>query len=113
VPAMNAAGDGKMDWFFKQWVYGTEIPRYKSKLDIAKQGEGQYKLTGSISQEGVSDSFRGLVSIYADFGKGDIARLGGVSLAGNATKPLDVSIRLSKEPKRVLLNAYHDVLWRD
>ena len=34
-------------------------------------------------------------------------------LVGNATKPLDVTIRLSREPKRVLLNAFHDVLWRD
>jgi aminopeptidase N len=31
VPAMNAAGDGKMDWFFQQWVDGTEIPRYRHK----------------------------------------------------------------------------------
>jgi hypothetical protein len=26
VPALNAAGDGKMDWFFNQWVYGMDVP---------------------------------------------------------------------------------------
>ena len=113
TPAMNAAGNGTMDWFFKQWVYGTEIPRYKQKLDLSKQGDGQYRLTGSVSQEGVSDDFRGQVSLYAEFSKGELARLGGLSFVGNATKPLDVTIRLSKEPKRLLLNAFHDTLWRD
>ena len=23
---MNLAGDGKLDYFFNQWVYGTDIP---------------------------------------------------------------------------------------
>jgi hypothetical protein len=32
VPAMNATGDGRMDWFFDQRVYGTEIPRYGAEL---------------------------------------------------------------------------------
>ena len=113
TPAMNAAGDGKMDWFFKQWVYGTDIPRYRQKLDISKQGDGQYRLTGSISQEGVSNDFRGFAHVYAVFSNGEMARLGGLSLVGNTTKPLDATLRLSKEPKRLLLNAFHDVLSRD
>ncbi len=27
TPAMNLAGNGKMDWFFSEWVYGTALPR--------------------------------------------------------------------------------------
>ncbi|MGH9317400.1 MAG: M1 family aminopeptidase, partial [Thermoanaerobaculia bacterium] len=113
TPAMNAAGDGKMDWFFKQWVYGTEIPRYRQKLDISKQGAGQYRITGNVSQEGVSNDFRAQAYVYAEFSKGEIGRLGVLSLVGNATTPLDVTLRLPKEPKHLLLNAYHDVLSRD
>src|SRR5262249_53577863 len=26
---MNIFNDGKMDWFFNQWVYGTQVPAYK------------------------------------------------------------------------------------
>ncbi|MGH9366228.1 MAG: M1 family metallopeptidase, partial [Thermoanaerobaculia bacterium] len=113
TPAMNAAGGGKMDWFFKQWVYGTEIPRYKQKLEISKQGEGQYRLTGNVSQEGVSNDFRAHVYVYAEFGKGEIARLGVLSLVGSTTQLINATIRLPKEPKGLLLNAYHDVLSRD
>jgi hypothetical protein len=113
TPAMNASGDGRMDWFFKQWVYGTEIPRYLQKLQISKLGDGQYRLTGSVSQESVSNDFRGQVSIYAEYSNGEIARLGGLSLVGNTTRPLDATMRLSREPKRLLLNAFHDVLSRD
>ncbi|MGH9317910.1 MAG: M1 family aminopeptidase [Thermoanaerobaculia bacterium] len=113
TPAMNAAGDGKMDWFFKQWVYGTDIPRYRQKLDISKQGAGQYRISGSVTQEGVSNDFRAHAYLYAEFSKGEMGRLGVLSLVGNTTTPLDATLRLPKEPKRLLLNAYHDVLSRD
>jgi hypothetical protein len=26
TPGMNVTGDGKMDWFFGEWVYGTALP---------------------------------------------------------------------------------------
>jgi aminopeptidase N len=31
-----------MDWFFKQWVYGTEIPSYKYAYKIEKQEDQKY-----------------------------------------------------------------------
>jgi len=113
TPAMNAAEDGKMDWFFKQWVYGTEIPRYRQKFNISKQPDGQYRITGSVSQEGVSNDFRAHAYLYVEFAKGETGRLGVRSLVGNTTAPIDATLRLPKEPKRLLLNAYHDVLSRD
>jgi hypothetical protein len=30
MPSLNGAGNGKLDWFFEQWVYGTDIPRLTS-----------------------------------------------------------------------------------
>ncbi len=51
TPAMNAKGDGKMDWFFQQWVYGTEVPRYEHDLKFAKGDEGKTRLTGTIRQD--------------------------------------------------------------
>ena len=29
LPQMDIEKNGKMDWFFNQWVYGTEMPSYK------------------------------------------------------------------------------------
>src|SRR6202035_2209843 len=62
VPAMNATGDGKMDWFFQQWVYGTEIPRYTENLKIEKAGGDGYRISGKVTQEGVGKDFRAMRS---------------------------------------------------
>ena len=113
VPAMNATGNGKMDWFFDQWVYGTEIPRYREKIEIQKESGDQYKISGSISQEGVSESFRALVHLYIEFPKGEVAHWAVVPFIGNKTMPVAASLRLPKKPKRVVVNAFHDVLARD
>jgi len=111
--AMNVNGDGKMDWFFRQWVYGMEIPRFKQKLDVAPVSGDQYKIVGSVSQEAVSPDFWTLIPVYVEFPKGEIAHLGTLSLKGATTTPVDVTVKLPKAPKRVVLNAFHDVLTLD
>jgi hypothetical protein len=113
TPAMNVKGDGKMDWFFRQWVDGTEIPRYRTKLDVAPVSKDQYKISGSVAQEGVSADFWSLAQVYVEFPKGEVAHLGTLSLVGTATTPVDVTVKLSKAPKRIVLNALHDVLSLD
>jgi len=112
VPALDLAGDGRMDWFFRQWVDGTEIPRYQSKLEVAKNGD-QYRIQGTISQDGVSEDFRSLAHVYVEFPKGETGHLGAVRLTGKQTLPVDVTVKLPREPKRVVVNAMHDVLTRD
>jgi hypothetical protein len=107
---MNLTGDGKLDWFFRQWVYGMEIPRFKQKLDVAPVSADQYKIVGSVSQEAVSPDFWTLVQVYVEFPKGEIAHLGTLSLKGTTTTPVDVTVKLPKAPKRVVLNAFNDVL---
>jgi hypothetical protein len=113
TPSMNGGGDGKMDWFFKEWVYGTEIPRYKEKLDISKTADGQYHITGSVTQEGVSPEFRMLSHLYLEYDKGEMVHMGVLPMIGNSTRPVDVTMKLPKAPKKVRLNAFHDVLYRD
>lgn len=112
VPTLNLMGDGTMDWFFRQWVDGTEIPRFESKLTVAKAGE-QYRIQGTVSQDGVSSDFRSLAHLYVEFPKGEVIRIGVVRLTGKTTLPVDASLRLPSQPKRVLLNAMHDTLYRD
>ena len=110
--AMDAAGDGKMDWFFRQWVYGTEIPRFRQKLEIKPAEGGKYRITGSVSQEGVSADFRSVAGLYAE-SKGEVVRLGLVTLVGTSAQPIDVTVGLPRAPDHALLNALHDVLSRD
>lgn len=113
TPNLNATRDGKADWFFQQWVYGSEIPRFKVSLDIEKKDGDNYRLKGTVAQEGVSAGFRTLLPIYVEFGKGELSRFGMIPLAGTEPFPVDVVLHMTKKPKRVVANALHDVLARD
>ena len=112
VPAMNATGNGKMDWFFNQWVYGIEVPRYTQDLKVESAGE-ETRIHGTIRQEGVSKDFRALVPIYVELGKNQTARVGLVPLVGEASVPVDLKVKLPKKAVKALINAHGEVLARD
>jgi Carboxypeptidase regulatory-like domain/Peptidase family M1 domain len=104
---MDLAGNGRMDWFFDQWVYGTEIPSYRFDYKIGSSS-GQTVLNGRITQSGVGDDFRMKIPVYVDFGKG-WERLGAAAITGN--KPLELNnIPLPQKPKRIAICALNDVL---
>jgi hypothetical protein len=104
--------DGKMDWFFDQWVYGTDIPKYDSKLTFQDAGGGKYKITGTITQSEVPEGFAAAVPIYVHFDKNSYVKLGSTVLVGSQTKPIDIEIGLPKKPQKIAINSLHDVLSR-
>ena len=106
---MDLQGNGRLDWFFYEWVYGTEIPRYKFEYQTSPAEGGKVKLHLTLTQSEVSDKFAMLVPIYVDFGKGPI-RLGQIPIVGSSTRSFDVM--LPSEPKKVVLNALKEVLER-
>jgi hypothetical protein len=108
TPGINAAGDGKMDWFFNEWVYGTELPRYKFDYTLTPQPDGKCLLKAVLTQSEVSDNFVMLVPLYADF-DGTLARLGVLRIVGGKT-PDNLQLMLPKKPSKVMINAFHDVL---
>jgi hypothetical protein len=112
TPAMDAAGDGKMDWFFRQWVYGTEIPRIRQELEVTRLEDGQYRIHGSVTQAGVSPDFRTPAALYVET-DGEVLQVGMLPLVGSTTVAVNVTARLPKPPDRALVNALHDVLYRD
>jgi hypothetical protein len=107
TPAMNLDGNNRMDWFFNEWVYGTEAPRYRMDYSLTEEA-GKVWLTGTVEQSGVSANFKMLVPLYLDF-NGQPVQLGRSRLIGNAKTP-EFRVALPQRPKRVLLNAEHDVL---
>jgi aminopeptidase N len=113
MPQMDAAGDGSMDWFFDQWLYGTELPSFRNHLEVARVAGDEYRIAGTVEQLGVSETFRTFMPIYLDFGKDGMARLGGVRLVGSGSQDVDLVVKLPAKPKRVVLNAHHDVLALD
>ena len=108
TPAMDLDGNRRMDWFFNQWVYGTELPRYKLEYAVTAEADGKAMLKLTVAQSGVSERFKMLVPIYLDF-DGKWMRLGQARLIGNAAAE-ELRVRLPQRPKRVAINAFHDVL---
>jgi len=105
---MDVEGNGKMNWFLRQWVYGTVIPNYKLDYRLEDADKGRVKLIGKITQSGVDDEFKMLVPVYLDF-DGKLLKLGSILASGNSTTP-EFNVLLPQKPKRVVLCAYDDVL---
>ncbi len=107
--SMDFQGNGRLDWFFNEWVYGTQVPRYKFEYQLTPADGGKVKLHMTIIQSEVDDHFAMLVPVFADFGTG-MVRLGQVRIAGNTTH--DIDMLLPSQPKKVALNAYKEILER-
>jgi hypothetical protein len=106
---MDLRRNGRLDWFFNEWVYGTKVPRYLLKWDVQPGEGGHVKVHAEITQSEVDDQFAMFVPIFGDFGKGMI-RLGQVLVVGNSTRA--VNIDMDRAPKKVELNWLKDVLAR-
>lgn len=112
TPTLKLTQDGKLDWFFNQWVYGTSIPKYASKIDFQDVGGGKYKVTGSITQSEVPNDFIVVMPIYAHFDKTAYAQVGAVPVLGSSTKNFTFEVPLPKKPQKFTINATHDILSR-
>lgn len=107
LPSMDLGGNGKMDWFFDPWVYGTEMPSYKLTYSTTSNN-GKTVLNAKLTQSGVSDTFRMSVPIYFDFGKG-MTYFASARITGNKTIDIN-NIAIPSEPKKVAIGALSDIL---
>ncbi len=64
--AMDVRNDGKLDWFFDDWVRGTGIPVYTMNYKVLPESKGGFAVEGRISQSSVPDTFVMPVPVYAD-----------------------------------------------
>jgi len=106
---MDIEKNGRLDWFFNEWVYGTSVPKYHFDYQLTPAEGGKTKLHMSITQSEVDEHFAMLVPIFADFGNG-MSRIGQVAVVGNSTR--DADTLLPTQPKKVALNYYKDILER-
>jgi len=82
-------------------------------VQVKPAADGQYQLSGAVTQDGVSKDFIGYLPLYVEYDKGETQRLAMVTFVGNMSTPVEGTIRLPKVPKRIVPNAQHDVLARD
>ena len=87
-PVMDLDGNGRMDWFFREWVYGTEIPSYCLEYSVAEKNGGKWLLTGRLTQSGVSPEFKMAVPVFAEFA-GRKSRIGNMAMRGSSTRTFD------------------------
>lgn len=108
---MQRIGDGKMDWFFDEYVYGTALPRYKLDSNFEKNSDGDVVFDFKVTQLDVNDKFRMLVPIYLERADGKTIFLGRVTLVGNNSTGAKIPLKGLKDmPHRATLNYYDDVL---
>ena len=109
-PNMDLDGNHKMDWFFDEYVYGTELPSYSFDYSFNNGDKGQV-LKIKITQANVDEHFKMLVPLYLELADGRIVRLGSAPIVGNTSFQQEIPIAALKQtPKRAMLNYYYDVL---
>ena len=102
---MDFDGNQRMDWFFNEWVYGTEMPSYRFEYQLGADGA---TVSGRVTQSGVSDTFKMLVPVYLDYGKGWV-KIGAARLTGNSTVELK-NVKIPPGAKRAAICSMDDVL---
>jgi hypothetical protein len=108
TPLMDLDHNKKMDWFFNDYVYGTELPSYSFDYSIDNNMNLSFKLT----QSNVSPEFKMLVPVYLELVNGQFVKLGTLPITGNKTLEQTVALEkmMKERPKRALINYYNDVL---
>ena len=106
---MDVQKNGRLDWFFNEWVYGMKVPRYEFKYEVPPAVNGVFKVRLQITQSEVDDQFAMFVPVYGDFGNG-MVRLNQIEIVGNSTRT--VIFDMDRAPKKLVLNAMKDVLQR-
>jgi Peptidase family M1 domain len=108
---MDLDGNQKMDWFFNEYVYGTQLPTYKLESSFEAGADGENVFNFKITQSNVKDDFHMLVPIYLELADGGIFFLGRARLTGNKSIEQKVPLKgLKTKPRRAMLNYYDDVL---
>jgi len=108
---MDLENNQKMDWFFNEYVYGTQLPSYQMSATFDGGPEGVPIMNLKLVQSGVDNTFRMLVPIYLELGDGKVFFLGRAHMVGNS--PFEQKIRLNglkDKPRRAIVNYYDDVL---
>lgn len=109
-PSMNLDGNGRMDWFFNEYVYGTDLPAYRFESQATPNGDGT-ALHIKLTQSGVPQGFKMPVPIYLELADGHVLRIGVVNMVGSSTFEHTLNLpKFQAAIKKASINYYYDVL---
>jgi len=103
---MDLENNHRMDWFFRQYVYGTGIPKYEFHYDVQDGGGGQFKVSGAVTRTGGPETWMDVLPLYVHQGK-ESRRVGSLR-AAQKTSPFQ--FMLPFRPDKVSLNDNEDTL---
>lgn len=96
-----------LEWFFKQWVYRTDVPAYRFAWKSEPAAGGKFRVRCRIEQREVPEGFRMSVPILIDFGDPGHARFR-ADVRGPTTE-LELPL-LDYAPKQLVFNDLASVL---
>ncbi len=95
-----------LNWFFRQWVYGTSLPSYGFSYWIERKPDGSALIHGTVTQTGVPAQWLMPLPIVMHFGKGKFAQ-GLVFAAGPSRQ---VTLHVPHVPDHIELDPDHWIL---
>jgi peptidase M1-like protein len=95
-----------LDWFFKEWVYRTDLPSYQMDYHVDDLPDGKFMLTGTVTQQNVPEDWFMPLPVLISFG-GKQQASGTVHALGPKA---NFQIKLPARPTKVELDPYHWVL---
>jgi len=103
---MDLDGNHKMDWFFNQYVYGTERPQYTFHATVTATPDGKSNVSGTLQRTGVSENWKDVVPMYVHIGD-KVVRLGAIT-ATHDTETLTFVI--PQKIDKLTINDYQDLI---
>jgi hypothetical protein len=105
-PLMDLDGNGRMDWFFNQYVYGTGIPEYRFTYQVEDAGSGKWQVKGRIVQANVPPGWKNVLPVYLT-ASGRTAAIGWTRVAGTESS---FAFILPMKPDKIALNQNEEIL---
>jgi Peptidase family M1 domain len=95
-----------LNWFFRQWVYGTALPSYEFSYWIERLPDGTAMVHGTVAQRNAPANWLMPLPLAVRFGKDKISR--GIVMAAGPERP--ATIHVPAAPENVELDPDHWVL---
>ncbi len=95
-----------LDWFFKQWVYQSDLPSYQMNYQLQDQPDGKVLLTGTVTQENAPNDWFMVLPIVITFGGNQSATATVHAFGPSAT----FQLKLPARPTKVELDPRHWIL---
>ena len=101
TPIAQKFGMQNLDWFFRQWVYGTGLPSYQLEYEVVTREGGMF-VTGVVKQDGVGADWVMVLPLVMSFDGGQEANTT-VSVTGPSTP---FTLKVPIKPRKVELDPH-------